>query len=88
MDDYDEDFMAFDESRRRLAVKRLTRRIELDFRQMTVNAPDWSVSTEIGTVCSLDLARDTAFAAKMARQLLWEREEDLLLKNYVEVSQT
>ncbi|CAD6575431.1 MAG: hypothetical protein TREMPRED_001419 [Tremellales sp. Tagirdzhanova-0007] len=72
MDDYDEDFMAFDESRRRLAVKRLTRRIELDFRQMTVNAPDW----------------DTAFAAKMARQLLWEREEDLLLKNYVEVSQT
>ena len=47
MNDYDEDFLASDESRRRVAVKRLTRKIELDFRQMTVNAPDWSVSTGI-----------------------------------------
>ncbi len=41
MDAYDDDFLGDDDGRRRLAVKRLTRRIELEFRQMTVNAPDW-----------------------------------------------
>ena len=41
MDVYEDDFLGEDEARRRLAAKRLTRRIEVAFRQMTVNAPDW-----------------------------------------------
>jgi len=44
MIDYDEDFLSGDDVRRRLAVKRLTRKIDLDMRRMTVNAPDWQVS--------------------------------------------
>lgn len=32
--------------------------------------------------------RDTAFAAQMARELLWERESNLSLADYVQVSQT
>jgi hypothetical protein len=38
--------------------------------------------------CDADLSRDTAFAAQMARELLWEREKDLQLADFVEVSQT
>jgi hypothetical protein len=34
-----------------------------------------------------DWRRDTAFAAQMARELLWEKESDLALANFVEVSQ-
>jgi glycerol-3-phosphate O-acyltransferase/dihydroxyacetone phosphate acyltransferase len=41
MDDYKEDFLQDDEGKRKLAVKRLTRKIGTDVRQMTVNAPDW-----------------------------------------------
>jgi hypothetical protein len=33
-------------------------------------------------------ARDTSFAAQMARELLWEQERDLDLSNYVDVAQT
>lgn len=32
--------------------------------------------------------RETAFAAQMARELLWEKETDLALSNFVDVSQT
>lgn len=32
--------------------------------------------------------RNTAFAAQMARQILWEREKDVSLANFVEISQT
>jgi hypothetical protein len=32
--------------------------------------------------------RDTAYAAQMARELLWETERDLKLKDYVDVAQT
>jgi hypothetical protein len=32
--------------------------------------------------------RDTAFAARMALELLWEDEDDLALADYVDVFQT
>lgn len=41
MAQYDDDFLSGDEAKKRLAVKRLTRQMELEIRQMTVNAPDW-----------------------------------------------
>ncbi|WWD19707.1 hypothetical protein CI109_104171 [Kwoniella shandongensis] len=72
MEDYESEFMSPDDGAGKLAVKRLTRKIDTEFRQMTVNAPDW----------------DTAYAAQMARELLWERDDDLALSDYVNVSQT
>jgi glycerol-3-phosphate O-acyltransferase/dihydroxyacetone phosphate acyltransferase len=72
MDQYEAEFLSEKEGDSKLAVKRLTRQIELDMRKASVNAPDW----------------DTAFAAQMAREILWEEEDDLDLSNYIEVSQT
>ncbi|GFZ48760.1 hypothetical protein JCM24511_06509 [Saitozyma sp. JCM 24511] len=72
MDEYAEQFLSEEEGASRIAVKRLTRRIDLEMWKHTVNAPDW----------------DTAFAAQMARELLWEKESDLALANFVEVSQS
>ena len=34
------------------------------------------------------IGRDTALAAEMAREILWEREDDLKLADFVDVSQT
>lgn len=34
------------------------------------------------------MLRDTAFAAQMAREILWEQEDKLKLEDYVDVSQT
>lgn len=34
------------------------------------------------------IGRDTAFAAEMAREILWEKEDDLKLEDFVDVSQT
>ena len=44
MDDYSKDFLSGDDAAKKLAVKRLTLKIGTDMKQMTVNAPDWSVS--------------------------------------------
>jgi hypothetical protein len=41
MDDYAKDFLSGDDAAKKLAVKRLTRKIGTEMRQMTVNAPDW-----------------------------------------------
>ena len=43
MDAYHDDFISGDEATRKLAVKRLTRKIDLESRMMTVNSPDWWV---------------------------------------------
>ncbi|KAK4688147.1 hypothetical protein P7C73_g1970, partial [Tremellales sp. Uapishka_1] len=72
MDDYQEEFMSEADGADKSAVKRLTRRVDFEIRKFTVNSPDW----------------DTAFAASMARELLWEEEEDLALADYVDVTQT
>ncbi|WVR07618.1 hypothetical protein IAU60_004660 [Kwoniella sp. DSM 27419] len=72
MEDYEAQFLSQEEGESKLAVKRLTRKMEVDIKKMTVNAPDW----------------DTAYAAKMARELLWVKEDDLSLRDYVQVAQT
>ncbi|WVQ84664.1 hypothetical protein IAT38_006819 [Cryptococcus sp. DSM 104549] len=72
MDKYEAEFLSDEPGLNKQAVKRLTRDIEQEFRETTVNAPDW----------------DTALAAQMARELLWESEDDLRLGDYVQVSQT
>ncbi|WWC72092.1 uncharacterized protein I206_106052 [Kwoniella pini CBS 10737] len=72
MEQFESQFLSEQEGESKLAVKRLTWTIGLHLKQMTVNAPDW----------------DTAFAAQMARELLWVHEDDLALKDFVQVSQT
>jgi len=86
MDDYSKDFLSGDDAAKKLAVKRLTLKIGTDMKQMTVNAPDWSVSgLEEDPALT---GRDTSFAAQMARELLWEQERDLKLSDYIDVAQT
>jgi hypothetical protein len=41
MDEYEEQFLSSEEGASRLAVKSLTRRIELEMWKSTVNASDW-----------------------------------------------
>ncbi|KAI0246459.1 hypothetical protein BJV78DRAFT_1135151 [Lactifluus subvellereus] len=65
-------FLEGDESSRRASVKLLTRTIESRLIELTINAPDW----------------DTLYAARMARDLLWEDQESLDRDEYVNVSQT
>ncbi|KAI0267041.1 glycerol-3-phosphate-acyltransferase [Gloeopeniophorella convolvens] len=72
MDPYIDQFLEGDEASRRAAVKRLTRTIESQLVGLTINAPDW----------------DTLYAARMARDLLWEDQESLNRDEYVHVSQT
>ncbi|KAF8725175.1 hypothetical protein AX14_008302 [Amanita brunnescens Koide BX004] len=72
MDDYRDEFFSVADGSRRSAVKRLTRTIEMALVEMTINAPDW----------------DTLYAAKMARDLLWEGQNNIDLDDFVLVSQT
>ncbi|BEI82729.1 hypothetical protein CcaverHIS002_0305970 [Cutaneotrichosporon cavernicola] len=72
MDDYKDDFLNGDDSLRKATVKRLTKRMEVEMHKMTVNAPDW----------------DTMYAAKMATELLWRKEDNLALADYADVAQT
>jgi glycerol-3-phosphate O-acyltransferase/dihydroxyacetone phosphate acyltransferase len=72
MDDYAEEFLSGEEGAAKAAVKRLTSRIADEMFKLTINAEDW----------------DTLNAAQMARELLWEDEQDLRMEDFVEVSQT
>ncbi|KAF5337640.1 hypothetical protein D9758_013034 [Tetrapyrgos nigripes] len=72
MDAYREQFFSDVEGAPRAAVKRLTHEIEKSLVQATVNAPDW----------------DTLYTARMARDILWEKEESIDLNEYVVVLQT
>ncbi|KAK2463296.1 hypothetical protein APHAL10511_004951 [Amanita phalloides] len=69
---YAEEFFSTTDGARRSAVKRLTRTIEAALVEMTINAPDW----------------DTLYAARMARDLLWEGENKIDLDDFVCVSQS
>ncbi|KAI0293227.1 glycerol-3-phosphate-acyltransferase [Russula brevipes] len=69
---YFDSVLESDEGSRRAAVKLLTRTIETRLVELTVNAPDW----------------DTLYAARMARDLLWEDQESLDRDEYVNISQT
>ena len=71
MSQFEEQFLSTTPGEPRLAVKRLTHQIEEELLRFTINAPDW----------------DTLFAAKMARDLLWENKT-ISLDDFVPVSQT
>jgi glycerol-3-phosphate O-acyltransferase/dihydroxyacetone phosphate acyltransferase len=43
IDEFESQFLSQEEGASRLAVKRLTKRLELEMMRLTVNAPDWSV---------------------------------------------
>ncbi len=64
--------MSDDKDAAKLAVKRLTKRIESSLITLTINAPDW----------------ETLYAGRMARDLLWEDSKKLNLDDFVPVSQT
>ncbi|EIW83501.1 glycerol-3-phosphate-acyltransferase [Coniophora puteana RWD-64-598 SS2] len=72
MDAYKEQFLSGTEGSSRAAAKRLTRAIEKELVEATVNAPDW----------------DTLYAARMARDLLWEEDSTVNMDNYVSICQT
>ncbi|PSR72629.1 hypothetical protein PHLCEN_2v11513 [Hermanssonia centrifuga] len=72
MDQYMDQFLSSEEGAARAAVKRLTANIEQELVQATINAPDW----------------DTLYAARIARDLLWEDERSINLDDFVAISQT
>ncbi|KAG1751287.1 uncharacterized protein EDB91DRAFT_1104513 [Suillus paluster] len=72
MDEYKEQFFSDLEGAPRAAAKRLTRAIERELVEATINAPDW----------------DTLYSARMARDLLWEDERSIDLEEFVTISQT
>lgn len=72
MDEFKEQFFSGLEGAPRAAAKRLTRAIERELVEATINAPDW----------------DTLYSARMARDLLWEDERSIDLDEFVTISQT
>ncbi|KAJ7141153.1 glycerol-3-phosphate-acyltransferase [Mycena epipterygia] len=72
MDPYIEQFSSATEGAPRGAVKRLTRAIESGLVGATVNGPDW----------------DTLYAARMARDIMWEGDKSINLDEFVVISQT
>lgn len=72
MDEYKAQFLSDIEGMPRAAVKRLTRAIERQLVETTINAPDW----------------ETLYVAQMARDLLWEKERSINLSDFVVISQT
>ncbi len=91
MNSYLDQFLNGDEESRRATVKLLTRAIQSQLVELTVNAPDWSVITwglSPGLIIPFLRFRDTLYAARMARDLLWEDQESLDRDEYVNISQT
>jgi hypothetical protein len=41
MDAFEQQFLSEDEGANKLAVKRLTKTLELEMMKLTINAPDW-----------------------------------------------
>ncbi|KAJ7282606.1 hypothetical protein C8J57DRAFT_1295819 [Mycena rebaudengoi] len=72
MDSYMGQFCSQTEGEPRAAVKRLTRAIESELVSSTVNGPDW----------------DTLYAARMARDIMWEGDKSINLDEFVVISQT
>uniref|UniRef100_A0A8H7Y8D0 Phospholipid/glycerol acyltransferase domain-containing protein n=1 Tax=Psilocybe cubensis TaxID=181762 RepID=A0A8H7Y8D0_PSICU len=72
IDPYKEQFLSDVDGEPRAAVKRLTRSIERELVSTSINAPDW----------------DTLYAARMARELLWEKDRSINLEDFVPISQT
>ncbi|GHJ85685.1 hypothetical protein NliqN6_2087 [Naganishia liquefaciens] len=72
MDAFEQQFLSAEEGANKIAVKRLTKTLELEMMKLTVNAPDW----------------ESLIAAKMAKELLWEKESKLAPEEVVKVQQT
>ncbi|KAG6832040.1 hypothetical protein H0H87_003021 [Tephrocybe sp. NHM501043] len=72
MNGYKEQFLSDVEGAPRSAVKRLTRTIESELLEATINASDWN----------------TLYAARMARDILWEGNKSINLDEFVVISQT
>ncbi|KAK7043165.1 hypothetical protein VNI00_008519 [Paramarasmius palmivorus] len=72
MDPFKDQFLSATEGAPRAAVKSLTRTLESALAENTVNAPNW----------------DTLYAARMARDILWEDDKSIDLEEFVNVSQT
>ena len=94
MSAYEEQFLSNDHQLARSAVKRLTQRIESELIRFTINAPDWYVpfmfiiQSKALTGGYVLRHRDTLYAARMARALLWEKSKSIRLDDFVPVSQT
>src|SRR5262245_52267695 len=89
MDAYKQQFMSRVEGAPRAAVKRLTKAIETELTEATVNAPDWYVMWNSCTDGDPNLqSRDTLYAARMARDLMWEGDKSINLDEFVIISQT
>ncbi|KAJ6625367.1 glycerol-3-phosphate-acyltransferase [Mycena sp. CBHHK59/15] len=72
MDSYIEQFSSEIDGAQRAAVKRLSRAIESSLVATTINGPDW----------------DTLYAARMARDIMWEGNKSINLDEFVVISQT
>ncbi|KAI3604698.1 glycerol-3-phosphate o-acyltransferase [Moniliophthora roreri] len=72
MDSYKAQFLSNVEGAPRAAVKQLTRTLESELVEATINAPNW----------------DTLYVARMARDILWEGNKSIDLEEFVNISQT
>ncbi|KIJ49336.1 hypothetical protein M422DRAFT_224945 [Sphaerobolus stellatus SS14] len=72
MKQFENDFLSDEPGATKSAVKRLTARIEREMVMLTINSPDW----------------ETLYAARTARDLLWQRDTAINPDDFVAVSQT
>lgn len=82
-----EQFLSEKEGESRAAAKRLTRDIEQLMIELTINAKDWLVFAHWLWHRLMVFDRETLFAARIARELLWE-SNPLDLDAFVIASQT
>ncbi|KAF7790728.1 hypothetical protein EIP86_001684 [Pleurotus ostreatoroseus] len=80
-EDFLESFTSDAEGEPRATAKHLTATIERALVETTINAPDWQVYPSLSET-------DTLYAARMARDLLWEEERSINLDEFVAISQT
>lgn len=80
-------FLSGLEGSKRIAAKRLTKMLEQKMVELTINAPDWWVISNSGYMSS-NCARETLFAARTARDLLWPDERKLNPDYLVVITQT
>ena len=92
MEPFKEQFCSSEEGAPRAAVKRLTQAIKEQLIEATINAPDWWVWRELSSMtCDGNeglYSRDTLYAVRIARDILWEGEKEIELEDFVMISQT
>lgn len=88
MKSYQEEFFLAEQGQSRAVAKRLTSEIEHELIKLTINSPDWSVACKAFFHSCLLFYRQTLYAARMARDLLWRDENAINLDDFVGISQT